>query len=578
MRTTALRLSTLVLATLVCLLLAVLAPLIANYPVLEEPFAGASVMASPRDMQVITEPVALSEAPRFVIGRGVLYADGSPSSGAPVSRFVLDAPAFALLGGRTRARETADEAPRSALAPLLEQLSELAFETLTIRHGRIAVAGLDGSSEMVSEIDAEIKATRKGALSAKGSCMLHGQKLAFEGSFAPVDDTHAGRRPVKLTVKGALLAASLEGDVDTAGELTLAGSAELSTPSARQLARWFGVAVPTAPGVNVAALKGEFTFAKRNLAFEQAKLTIDGNEGGGTLALNLAGERPTIEGTLAFSALELAPYLDAARSQAYVFDRHTASWSAWDLSFPTIRQLDADLRLSAAKVTVHGYAFGRAAATIAVHDGKLLADIAELELPAGTASAQVTADVHDLVPRYGLRARIKDLDAGPAAAALFGSALFAGRSNLDVQLAASGRTPAELLRGLSGTAALAALEGGRLALDLKALRAAAKGAQGTAAALTSGQTSVERVEVEAHIQDGVLRTQTALARSGSSGVAAIGSVDLADQTLDLRLITKSDLAQDHPLSANDLEGGEQVVLRGGWSDPAVIAVHGDPAQ
>src|SRR5262249_38728967 len=151
--------------------------------VLEEPFAGASVMASPRDMQVITEPVALSEAPRFVIGRGVLYADGSPSSGAPVSRFVLDAPAFAVLvGQRTRARESADEAPRSALAPLLEQLSELAFETLTIRHGRIAVAGLDGSSEMVSEIDAEIKATRKGALSAKGSCMLHGQKLAFEGS------------------------------------------------------------------------------------------------------------------------------------------------------------------------------------------------------------------------------------------------------------------------------------------------------------------------------------------------------------------------------------------------------------
>src|SRR5262249_61270844 len=102
-------------------------------------------------------------------------------------------------------------------------------------------------------------------------------------------------------------------------------------------------------------------------------------------------------------ALGRAPHLESARSPAYVFDRHTAAWSAWDLSFPTIRQLDADLRLSAAKVTVHGYAFGRAAATIAVHDGKLLADIAELELPAGTASARVTADVHALGPRHRLR-------------------------------------------------------------------------------------------------------------------------------------------------------------------------------
>ena len=46
-------------------------------------------------------------------------------------------------------------------------------------------------------------------------------------------------------------------------------------------------------------------------------VTLDGNEATGALALNLTGERPLIDGTLAFSTLDLTPYADAARSQSF---------------------------------------------------------------------------------------------------------------------------------------------------------------------------------------------------------------------------------------------------------------------
>ena len=62
----------------------------------DEPFSGYAVMASPRDMHVITAPIRLSDAPDLTLNRGTLYADGNAALGTPISRFVLDGPVFYL--------------------------------------------------------------------------------------------------------------------------------------------------------------------------------------------------------------------------------------------------------------------------------------------------------------------------------------------------------------------------------------------------------------------------------------------------------------------------------------------------
>src|SRR5262245_25286336 len=96
------RFAALVLATLACLLLAVLAPTLTVQRATDEPFSGYAVMASPRDMHVITQPIRLSSAPDLTLNRGTLYADGNAASGTPISQFVLDGPVLYLnaSGGR----------------------------------------------------------------------------------------------------------------------------------------------------------------------------------------------------------------------------------------------------------------------------------------------------------------------------------------------------------------------------------------------------------------------------------------------------------------------------------------------
>ena len=65
------RFATLSLATLTCLLIAALAPLVLSPRVTDEPFTGYAVMASPRDMHVVAAPIRLSSTPDLTLSRGL---------------------------------------------------------------------------------------------------------------------------------------------------------------------------------------------------------------------------------------------------------------------------------------------------------------------------------------------------------------------------------------------------------------------------------------------------------------------------------------------------------------------------
>jgi AsmA protein len=582
------RFTTLVLATLACLVIAVLAPMFLSRRAPDEPFSGYSVMASPRDMLAITVPVRLSDAPDLTLNRGTLYADGNAAAGTLISRFVLDGPVFYLnaSGPRTSAPGVESglaSADYDTIAPLLvEQLVAMGFDALTLRQGTLHVTTADGSTETINDIEAELTGRRKGQVTGKGSFSVRGQRLAFDATLqAPTERGVPPRWPMKLSLKGDLLEASFDGHLSVAEDLQMSGHVELASPSLRRAARWLGVPVSVADGLNATVVKGQLNWARRTLAVEDAKVVLDGNEAAGALTLNLSGERPLIDATLAFSALDLTPYAEAVRSQSFLFDRQTASWSAFDLSFPLIKHVDADLRISAPKVTLKGYglSLGHGAATITVRSGKLLADIAELELHAGKTTAQVTVDTNEIVPRYILRGKVENFDAGSAGAALFGSTVLTGRPTLSIDVQGVGQTPAELLRRLSGKAALTMAEGGRVALDLKALRAAAKanGPPGWGL-LAKGQTNLEQVEVRALVRDGVLVTEAVQARSGAAGVAASGRIDLAQRTLDLQLFMKSSVPTDRPLKPADVVGSDTATVRGPWQEPFVRGEEAGPLQ
>jgi AsmA protein len=568
------RLRKLVLMFLACLLLAVLAPLMFERRPVDE-FAVSSVIASQRDFHIVTAPVRLSEAPDLVLHRSVLYAYGNVTAGVPYPNVVLDGPVFTLNASGVRSTaphlEGAAAGDPSALTPLVENLMGLGFDLLTIRRGTLHVARADGSTETLSDLQAELTGRKKGHIAGRGSFTVRGQRVAFDVTFPlAAEKRTATRWPLKAALTGGgLLEASFEGHLDVADDLRLDGQALVSAPSLRKAARWFGLPVAPAEGLNAFSIRSQLSWSRRAMVFENAKVSIDGNEASGHLTLNMAGTRPLVDGTLDFASLDLTAYVEAARAYYYAFDFTTGTFATFDLSFPLIKAIDADLRLSAAKVAVKGHVLGAGAATISVQGRKLQADIVELEVAGGKATAQVTADGNEPTPRYAVRGKVENLDAGAAAGVLLGSPAVAGRATLTFNLAGAGSTPSEVVRGLSGKAALAIPEG-RLALDMRALRNATKSEEAQAlGALSKGQAPLDHLEARVNIVDGIAYLESGLARSGSVGLAATGRVGLGEGSLDLRLGLKAGVATDRAPTAADMEGADAVSVSGPWTEPVV---------
>ncbi|MBO0741506.1 MAG: hypothetical protein J2P51_08765, partial [Hyphomicrobiaceae bacterium] len=147
----------------------------------------------------------------------------------------------------------------SAVAPaLVEQLQTMGFDTLTVRQGTLLVTTADGTSETIGEIEAELTGRRKGEIAGHGSFTFRGQRLGFDGTLSqPVEKALSSRWPVKLALKGDLLEATLDGRIDVAHDLQLGGQIELTSPSLRRTARWLGIPVPVADGLNALIVKGQ---------------------------------------------------------------------------------------------------------------------------------------------------------------------------------------------------------------------------------------------------------------------------------------------------------------------------------
>jgi AsmA protein len=575
------RLKTLVMAMLACVLLALIAPLFLATRAVDEPFSGYSVLASPRDLHVITKPVRLSSAPDLTLSRGVLYADGNAALGTPISHFVLDGPVFylnasGLVGtGGFDSDVLAPEA--AAAAPLLEQFMAMGFDALTIRRGTLYVMTADGPAETIADIQAEVSGTRRGHVSGKGSFAVRGQRMSFETNLLPPADKAAAQLwQSKLTLKGALIDATFDGSIDVAADLKVQGYTELSAASLRRIVRWFGRPVPLAEGLKAVSLKGQLSWARETVMVEKAKVSVDGSEAAGTLGFSYAGEHPAIDATLAFNTLDLSPYFEALRSQSYVFDRHTWSWSAFDFSFPILTYFDADLRLSAASLVFKGVPLGRSAASIAVRSGKLMANIVELELPMGTASGRLTADVSESPPRYALRGKIDSFEAAPVATWLTGLPILSGRSVLKVDLKTAGQTPTEVLKALAGRVGLSLIESGKLALDLRALRAGTYPAA-DASQLVKGSTSIDTLEARANLVDGLLVAEHVQAKAAGHSISASGSANLLDHTLDLRLLVQPAPGERPGLPPDAAGSSAGLTLNGPWALPSVRReAAGDP--
>jgi len=524
--------------------------------------AGSRGPAVPHDAYVVTSPVRIANAPEVVLKGGWLY-DSDGISYDTSTKLVFDAASISV--------SASPGAPSTSVAEevfpiLLSQLSSMTFDTLQIRRGQIDVTSDGMERETLKDVDVLITCNRKGGYTAKGTVTYRGNSVAFDAQWAiPADRKASLRIPLKIDLKSEILQASIDGRLATAEGLRLQGNADVLVRKLRGLARTFGIALPSSNEFKDTRLKGTLDWAAGTLTFSRAAINLDGNEGSGALAISTAKPVPSIDGTLAFDTLDLTRYAGLVPSIAALWWPVGFGFDDADVAPSFVGRLDADLRMSASKIVVPYVQSGRGAVTVTLKDGKLLADVAELELESGTFGGQVTADMTGEIPRYELRGKLENIDAGRGLSGVMHRNPLQGRANIVLELQGRGFDAKDLLETVSGKADFALSDAGRLGLDLRALLYAAQRSEikGWTAA-GKGQTALEQLEAQLNIHNGVINTDALNAKSGGLTITGSGSVNVARQLLDMKLKFSNAAGGERANLAD-----EALRLRGGWTEPEI---------
>lgn len=569
---------------------ALIMPLLVGGPGSDPAFTGGYVRAASHDSFTLSAPVTLLDTPRVVLERGTISLaagkDGRAGSGAALSSLLTGGGADLILDGATLVFDRTipiDGANGSAtglaeaMGPMIAALASRNFGTLALRNATIIIKTPRGAEETLHSVTAEIRSKAETSLEAKGTFRLRGEELAFDIAGATPPGKKDGPIALRASLKGRLLGASLEGRLVRGERLQIASpNAELTVPKLREAARWLGADWPEGQqGLGAFEAKGPLDWSEGSLSFENARFTLDGNAATGALSLTLGSDRPKVEGTLAFNNLNLAPYLTPSAPATRML---AADWLSFirvpgTVSSSLIREIDADVRISARSVAVADQALGRCAASLSIKDGKLFADLAEIELDhGGTGDGQVGVDMTGGEPRYSIRGRLESFDVGKMVGQRLGRSALEGFGTLDVDLAGEGGTEAAVLASLSGTVEVDMPDGARLGVNVEGLAAAAgtapqPGIWGVAA---DGATAVDSFVAKFAATGGVFTAEAVKADTGEKVVTAEGTVSLAERALDVTVSIADELAKNGTIGGPALSEGFRV--RGPWAAPTVSPV------
>jgi AsmA protein len=541
-------------------------------------FAQFRLQAAPRIGQILAEPVELLSRPRLVLESAAIHPaefgndEDVPAAVARSRRLIIDKPVISIdigPGGGAIGLSVAE-----ALEPIAARLAVLDVHTLTIRDGLIKLLMNAHEFEILSDVDVQITPHRRTTATIAGQATFRGQRLKLNATVAkPAPKGTEHRWPIQATVSSSLFDARFDGSIGDEKGLRLTGAVDLSAPRLRDVARWSGMDSPLAGNLEALRLRGTLDWTGGAMAFSNATLTLDGNEGVGAVNLTRAAQRTAVEGTLAFKRLNLTPYVTSTMVERTLLAPIFAASKPPSIT-SLLDNLDADLRISTDALVIPGIETGQGAVAITLKNGKLLAEVAELAIEDGVFKGQLAVERVGSDPRYALNGKLDGVEAGRLLQRSLGRSPLQGRADATINLVTSGDSVDELLLGLGGKAKVVMRDGGRLGLDLRtaiqsAKRAEIRGWQSVGTAVTG----LDALSLTIDVQQGVVHARIADAKSGSSTIFGNGYIDLHGRALEFSLGLRTADSSSRVAATSDT-----LRLSGPWQSPRLTHERGDEAE
>jgi AsmA protein len=383
---------------------------------------------------------------------------------------------------------------------------------------------------------------------------------SFDGTLSLSDFLAAltgERTGLKVRLTGTPFKFAFDGNMSHRPTLRVEGMLAADTSSLRDTLRWAAERPASGAAFQRFSLKAQTTVVGRNIALSKLNVELDGNSGEGVLTY-VADGRQTLQGTLAVERLNLAPYMSAFR-----FLTAERNWSRLPLELDAFSGIDADLRISAARVTLDGFNLGQTAVTANLRGGSLTLAIGESQAFGGVIKGSLALAKSTAGADLQAQLQFNEVMLDQTLDAFFGVRRVEGRGNIGIAVTGSGGSVYELARALNGTVTLSSRKGAIAGLNveqsLKRLERNPLAVRGSD--FRGGKTAYDELEVNLKVTDGTAHAQEVRIEAPAMRVGVAGSSSIPARNFDLKG-TASLLGSD----ASDAFQLPFVVM-GSWDDP-----------
>ena len=287
-------------------------------------------------------------------------------------------------------------------------------------------------------------------------------------------------------------------------------------------------------------LKGDVAGKSDELTLSNAEFSFDEIMGSGEISATLQEPRPLIEGDIALQGLDLRPYMASYSSQNP--EGEIQPWSEAPLNLAPFKSVDANLDVTTQNVITDRLKLGQTQMNVTLRDGVLEANLPRMALYGGNGRMDLTFDASKDVPSLALTAGLNELNGNSFLSAIAGFTKASGEAKTELSITSSGRSQAELMKGLNGQGGFGLFDGQIQGIDatkfLTGLDDALKSRSLPAGIGSSQATKFKDLAGLFEINDGVVSLdEFTLAAIGVSADGA-GTIDLGQQTMDFRFRPK----------------------------------------
>ncbi len=408
---------------------------------------------------------------------GTLSADlmANPVSGgtdvtADVTLNTLSASQILVLAGRTEQVSGAVSSDFS-LKGSGKTLEEIGLNlkpsgTLSLRNGSVSGLDLasifngDSSADEIKDLSVDVEMTGLNEpIKVGGGLNWRREPFKISGSVNPTGLFAGEQTRASVRISSARGSVGYRGTVALSGAAT--GDVSLETNSLRGLMAWVGSPLPPGRGLEQFEIAGRFDVNGSRVSFAETSVLVDSSFGKGQGVIDLGGPVPEIDAELALTRLILDPYLSARKGDAGGQSQAapaaapaSASGSGWSnepIDFSGLNAFNAKLKLTAREILWEKLTLGDSRLNVTVSNGDLAANLENLALYEGTGFGSVNLRGGQ-TPSVQAKLVIAQVKARPLLSAAADFGWIEGRTNLEMGVTATGRSEAELIDTLAGSA------------------------------------------------------------------------------------------------------------------------------